>query len=42
MQNMPFQHSNVLAQEIHEVNMVKEPHGPLKQGYWSAGKADVA
>ena len=31
MLNLPFHHSNGLAQEVFEVHMLREPHGPLKQ-----------
>jgi hypothetical protein len=32
---------NGLAQEVHDVYMLREPHGLLEQVHWSAGKADL-
>ena len=34
-------HSNVLAQEVHEVNMVRRTHGPLEEVDWSDIQADL-
>ena len=42
MLNLIEYYSNRLAQEIHEVHMVKRPHKPLGQVEWSDIKADFA
>ena len=39
MLNLLLQHSNELSLKIHEVHMVREPHGSLEQVHWSARKA---
>jgi len=40
MLSLIFEYSNGLAQEVHEVHMMREPHGTLEKDHWSAKKAD--
>ena len=36
-----YHYSNYFAQEVHEVHIVREPHGPFMRNYRNAGKADL-